>query len=396
MVNAFRAADWFNSARAAGYGKAILLLMVLTFVPYYLAGIGLVRPGGQVIGSDFLNFWSAGRAVLAGDPAGAYSEDVLRRLQAEAIPGSPLYHYMYAPPFLAFFAALALFPYEIALLVWLAMTLPLYLLTATRLLPVEGSIWPIAAFPAVLLVAGHGQTGFVVFAVFALGLILLPHRPFAAGMTLGLLLMKPHFALLLPLAMLASRKWKAVAGGALSVSALLALGLLAFGTETYKAYLVVFGVSGRVLEGGVPYYTMVSSYAAVRSAGGSAEVAAAVQVGMAGVAAVLVWIVWRRDNDILAKGSVLVVCTLLTTPYAYDYDLILLMLPIAWLIMTGLKFGFRPWEKSLIALCWWLPLGARAIGKASSYNVAPLVIVVCLLLVLTRVEMTTVGRRQPA
>jgi hypothetical protein len=395
MFEVVRNAGWFSAQRASGYGKAILLLMLLAFIPYYLVGVGLITPEGEVVGSDFLNFWSAGKAVLVGDPAAAYNEDFMREVQAGAVPGAPLYHYMYAPPFLIIFSVLALLPYEAAMLLWVGLTYFIYLVMAAKLIPVNGAIWPIAAFPAALVVAGHGQTSFVVFAVFAAGFFALPNRPFIGGLILGLLLMKPHLAVLLPVAMLAARNWSAVAGGALSVGSLIGAGLLLFGPETYRAYQISFDVGGQVLQGGVPYFSMVSIYAAIMLATGDYVLAITVQALLTCIAVVIVWMVWRREYDVYAKGSVLVLCALLATPYSYDYDLLLLMFPIAWLTREGIANGFRPWEKSLIALCWWLPLGARAIGKAAGLNLAPLVVAICLAVVLHKITRAHSTPRPP-
>jgi hypothetical protein len=207
--------------------------------------------------------------------------------------------------------------------------------------------------------------------------------------------MKPHLAVLLPVAMLAARNWSAVAGGALSVGSLIGAGLLLFGPETYRAYQISFDVGGQVLQGGVPYFSMVSIYAAIMLATGDYVLAITVQALLTCIAVVIVWMVWRREYDVYAKGSVLVLCALLATPYSYDYDLLLLMFPIAWLTREGIANGFRPWEKSLIALCWWLPLGARAIGKAAGLNLAPLVVAICLAVVLHKITRAHSTPRPP-
>jgi hypothetical protein len=54
------------------------------------------------------------------------------------------------------------------------------------------------ANPPALVDLMIGQTGFLTTGIYLFGLTLLPSSPFAAGAILGLLLIKPQLALLLP------------------------------------------------------------------------------------------------------------------------------------------------------------------------------------------------------
>ena len=60
------------------------------------------------------------------------------------------------------------------------------------------------------------------------------------------------------------------------------------------------------------------------------------------------------------------------TPYMMDYDLVVLALPIAWIALEGRRSGFLPWEKSLLALMWLLPLFARSLAGHALIPIAPL------------------------
>jgi len=44
------------------------------------------------------------------------------------------------------------------------------------------------------------------------------------------------------------------------------------------------------------------------------------------------------------KAASLAVGTLLTTPYLFMYDMMVLAIPVAFLVRIGLKTGFRPYE----------------------------------------------------
>ena len=53
---------------------------------------------------------------------------------------------------------------------------------------------------------------------------------------------------------------------------------------------------------------------------------------------------------------------LLVTPFLYDYDLVLMTVPIAWTASRAHHDGWKPGEKLLLLLCYLAPLGARAAG----------------------------------
>ena len=50
----------------------------------------------------------------------------------------------------------------------------------------------------------------------------------------------------------------------------------------------------------------------------------------------------------------------LATPYALDYDLVVLAPVIAFLAIHGLRQGFVPWSSRLLAALWVLPLVSPA------------------------------------
>ena len=68
------------------------------------------------------------------------------------------------------------------------------------------------AFPAVLVNLGHGQNGFLTAALLGGALVVLDRRPIVAGILFGLLVYKPQFGLMIPLALVAGGHWRTVCG----------------------------------------------------------------------------------------------------------------------------------------------------------------------------------------
>ena len=79
------------------------------------------------------------------------------------------------------------------------------------------------------------------------------------------------------------------------------------------------------------------------------------------VLASLAWL-WRTCREPAICGAALLTATLLTTPYALDYDEVVLGPAFALMVAHGLKAGFAPFEKTVLALTWAMPLFARTLG----------------------------------
>jgi hypothetical protein len=60
--------------------------------------------------------------------------------------------------------------------------------------------------------------------------------------------------------------------------------------------------------------------------------------------AVVVVLMWRSRIPYTMKAAALAAGTLLTTPYLFMYDMMVLAIAIAFLVRAGLKSGFRPYE----------------------------------------------------
>jgi hypothetical protein len=104
--------------------------------------------------------------------------------------------------------------------------------------------------------------------------------------------------------------------------------------------------------------------------GGGIDLAYAAQAAVTlAVAASVVWI-WRGKVAFPLKAASLLIGTLLATPYSLDYDLMLLAPAIAFIAADGLARGFAPWEKTILAALWLVPLVARSVPEATLIPVA--------------------------
>ena len=376
-----REARWLGTKRVQGYARVLAIIFAPTLIWFYLQAMGPT-------GSDFLVFWSSAKLALSGVPAAAYDAAAQAQIQAQFIRTSG-FGLLNPPPFLLLLLPFGLMPYSWAWPVWVGATYCIWLLVARRLIP--NATWPIAVFPGAMMAAWHGQNGLVTAALFIGAMLSFRSaRPILAGMLLGALIIKPHLAMLVPVALIAGREWKAFVAAGLSAAALVLLSWMAFGAAAFEGFFQNAGYATYIFKpshdaSGVDFYLrMPTLYAGLRPITG-ASIAIAAQLLVAMAMAILVFRAWSRCGDVLGKGAILTVATCLSVPYLFHYDLVFLILPICWLAREGMRSGFLPWEKIMIAIFYWSPFLARAVAPTLSFNPMPVVLVAFLWAILRRV-----------
>ncbi|HML08872.1 MAG TPA: glycosyltransferase family 87 protein [Xanthobacteraceae bacterium] len=295
---------------------------------------GLTDGAGRPFGDDFVNYWSGAFLAWHHRAAEIYNAAAFHAFE-QSVVGEHLggFHYSYPPTLLVLTAPLALIPYVPALGLWISIGwLAFY--RALRLAMPEGRTLLLAlAAPAVFVNTVGGQNGTWTAALFGGGLGLLDRRPLLAGGLLGLLIYKPHLGILLPLALLAGRRWRAFAAAAATAGGLVAVSAIWLGPEILADYLrQIAWLRHVILEDGTGvWHRMLSVFVAARRLGADVPTAYVAQALVGALAGLAVAAVWLRDGPFGARNAALVLGTCLATPYLQDYDLVFGALVVAWL-----------------------------------------------------------------
>ena len=368
FLSLLREGDFLTRERARLWAGGFLIAFAAAILFLAVTAHGLNDYKQRPLGTDFSDVYTAGALVLDGAPAAAF--DPARHYERERAtfgPDTPFYGWHYPPFFLAVAGALSTLPYLPALILWQAATLALYLVAMALLLrrPRDSSWLLLAlAFPAVFVNLTHGQNGFLTAALFAGAIALLDKRPVAAGILFGLIAYKPQFGILIPLVLAAAGRWRSFAAAAATVAALVLLATLMFGADIWSAFFASTHFSRTVVleQGGTGFEKIQSAFAAIRLWGGAIDLAYAAQaVATLGVGALLV-VLWRSQASMASKGAGLCLGALLATPYCLDYDMMLLAPAIALLAADGRARGFFPYERTVLAALWLVPIAARGVA----------------------------------
>jgi alpha-1,2-mannosyltransferase len=365
-----RSGDWVNGQRLKIYPLILLAFAALAIAAMIALSHGRLGLDNRPLGTDFSQVWVAGLETLRGHPEEPF--DLPRHVgeqHAEFGENSAVYGWHYPPYFLGPAALLAQLPYLQALLLWQLATLILYLasvaaimrdsrLDAVRVLLIALS------FPAVLLNLGHGQNGFLTAVLLAAGFLLLDRRPLVAGALFALLAYKPQFGLVVPAALIATGRWRALLAAGATLALMTIATVAAFGVDCWIAFWKSLALTRAfVLEQGATGFEKIQSvFAAVRLVGGDVQAAYAAQAAVTLATLVAVTLLWRSTADYRVKSAVAILATLLTTPYCLDYDMTALCPAIAFFVAHGLEKGFSPFEKTALVLCFIAPLFARPIA----------------------------------
>lgn len=324
---------------AAATGFAILFVILAV----WSAVANLISPSGV----DFLSFWAAGRLVLNGHPGLAYNIAAHGTVEDTIAHIGGLMPFPYPPPFLAIVTPFAVMPFGIAFILWVAVTATFFALATKRAAPLSFTFGNTPAAIDFMI----GQNGFLICGIFVFGLSLISTMPLVAGAILGLMIFKPQLALLLPVAMLAGREWRVIAGAIASVSLVLALGLILFGLKSYQGFWDILPFYVDLLRHHkLPWNELASPFALARFVGIAQTPALIIHTVIAVVATVLTARAWWMKLD--ERVPILATATMLIPPYFFTYDALLIVVPMGWFY----RHKQHPYVLAFTWVCCFIPI----------------------------------------
>jgi hypothetical protein len=152
------------------------------------------------------------------------------------------------------------------------------------------------------------------------------------------------------------------------------------GIDTWIAFFKNISYVSSILKNdSIIWDRMVTIFALVRLQGGSVWLAMVLQLIVTGATIIFVSLVWRRGYSIPVRSSVLVLGTFLCSPYAFEYDLTLLLLPLAWFAVENFQENWLTGKGVLFGLLWYSPVLNKVTVAIAGVPIAPLVIAIFML-----------------
>ena len=360
----------------------LAVINIVYFPTAYFSHWWIYDPDGLGIPTDFVNVWAAGRLALEGHPALAWDWDIQRQIELTLLRQDFIGYFAwhYPPPFLFVASLLAQLPYSAAFIGWVSASFVPYLAMMRAIVGRPFGWLLAAAFPMVFNNTLVGQNGFLTAALIGGTLYLMPARPILAGICLGLLSYKPQYGLLFPLVLIAASQWTVFFSAAVTAVLMATASWLAYGTESWQAFFHWMPMFSQAFltEGKATWWKLQSLFSMVRYLGGTEALAWAFQWVLTAAVAVVLALMWRSRIPYTLKAAALAVGTLLTTPYLFMYDMMVLAIPVAFLVRIGLRSGFRPYELPALACALALFLTFTFSGQPTGLGITLIVAILVL------------------
>jgi hypothetical protein len=346
--------------RRLRYGLITGIVLWLTWLLSLILGPGNFDLANQVIGTDYLQFYTAGMTIRQGDMDKLYDFQYQASLEYD-IAGEGLvnYHAFITPPFFAYlFVPLTYINYPISFLIWsILQIISLYASIAwLRINQINKAfLWSLTFFPIFASIS-FGQNSLLSMLLFSLSYTLSRKKyPFFAGVMCSLLLYKPQLIIGIGLIWLFEwrRYWKALFGVMAGAFFLIITSFLTL-PDASKDYINLSLNSFTSLLSWEQFpiwhahtwrsfwYMLLPSHLTM------ADVLWLI-FSLCGL--IMLWLFWRhhRQNDALIFAAA--ICfTIWVSPHAMIYDWAILLIPafLLWDKQDSLRGIFKP----LFALIW--------------------------------------------
>lgn len=192
-----------------------------------------------------------------------------------------------------------------------------------------GPIFLAVVTPAALINIWAGHYGFLMGALFLLGWQRLEKHPLQAGVLFGLMLIKPHLAILVPLVLLIRGEWRAIAAAAATVLLFVGATSAVYGWQCWWDFLAqTSAVQTRMIDADGKFFGLMSPSVATAmlQVGSGWPVALTVQGIVAAGALAMVAIAARSGASIRDVALLTATATFLVLPYSFNYDMTVVML----------------------------------------------------------------------
>jgi alpha-1,2-mannosyltransferase len=383
---------WMDSGRICVYAAIVLLVNFGCFAIRVWFGSILRAPNISPPGWDFAVFWSASWLALHGPAVNVFDTALIERIALplqNILPTQFVTPWTYPPTFLLVVLPAALLPFQVSYLVYLLAGIAFAFYVCLRILPpVRRLSWwlPIVAFTPSWVAAHAGQNSFLTFGLLGLAIICLDRRPWLAGILFGLLAIKPQLGIVIPVALLFSRNWRASASAALTVGVFCGLAGLVLGFGTFARFAEALPAFNQfVVQHSDRWpHGIATVFGAARNFGVSAPASYGLHAVVAALAVGIVAWLWAARARFELRASALVLATLLTPTYMMPYDLLLLGLPMLWLVRDGARNGWTRGDGVVMVCAWLAPLTFYTPQQWAASSYVPLFSIALLLVVVRR------------
>ncbi|VVE73811.1 hypothetical protein PAN31117_04794 [Pandoraea anapnoica] len=341
----------------------------------WLTGDGSGENSMPPLGHDLRVYWTVSWMTTHLGAMAAFHPDTLDAAQLQFFPAyTELGHWLYPPTFQWLIQPLSWLPYPWTYAMYVVVSIALFAFAVMQWRRRAGWPWLVVmAFPGLWVALLAGQNSVMTLLLMTVALTQSSVRPLLAGVCAGLLVIKPQFAVLLPLWWLCGKQWRALGTMVLTGGVCCVLTLLWGGWALWEAFFTAVATfNAEIVQQGAGdiWHAMPTVFAMARLQGATLP-AAYVMYGFVAVPSVLftAWL-WARQAPLPLRVAAAMIATLLVQPYLLYYELAWLIVPLLCLAVPidpnpsasrHANASRGPWKRLddlLLAVAWVLPLEA--------------------------------------
>lgn len=366
---------------------ASVLLLVSAYIPRlytgWSGGSDIFDNTGEPFGQDYVNIWTTARMVLEGRTDDLFNPAAFHAAQVEII-GRPFqdHSWSYPPHFVPWILLFGLVPYLWGFVLWTATTFGAYLAAVLPGRPQKVSLFlALLLAPSTFINMAGGQNGFLTAALIVGALRLMESHPIWSGVLFGLLTVKPHLGLLVPIALIAAGAWRTIVSATITAALLVAASIALYGVHPWIAYLRdTSAMQTTVLEYGTGVFTLMmpTPFMAARILGWGIDAGYAINfVFAAGAAVVVGWTYRMTSVPSDLRAAILLAAGLIASPYAFNYDMTALSAMLICVLAYRAHDALRPGELLAFIATWSLPMLMQPMNEAGA-PLGPVIVVIML------------------
>ncbi len=331
----------------------------LAWLVSILLGPGNMDLANQVVGTDYVQFYAAGKTILERGEADLYDFNVQREIE-ETVAGQELegFHAFITPPFVVWlYTPLSILPYSWSYFAFCLFSLALLWLSLRILnkdFSIKSLVWVLTWFP-VFANFSFGQNGILSLFILCLTYALSVRRNyFLSGIVFSLMLYKPQLAFGVVFLWILDyrRSWKSLAGFLLGCLGLVGISYLFMPQATQNYLFVIQKILPSIDDWqGFPHwhsYTLRTFFFLISR---NSMLTNLLTMALTIFVAIIFIKLWRLERDNLSLMFPAAIClTIFTAPHALVYDWTILLLPA--IVYWNQHPQMRRFWKIIFSLVW--------------------------------------------
>lgn len=316
----------------------------------------------KIVGSDFINLWTAAKLVLAGEVDKLFYPKEFQAFQKHIFNASNFENRNFSYPLhvLPLIAGLGFLPYFFALCLWWIVGFCFYAATVCKDVPKKWMVASaLALSPAAYSNIVAGQNAFFTAGLLVLGLRCLERNNSHSGIAFGFLTIKPHLGILVPFVLLFRKQYAAILWACLTAGALVALTIVWFGLGAWQQFfsevlpfqlnVLIFGIYEHYGSKIVSVFMALNMY--------QVPFLVAYYVNTVTAFAALLCVLWAYKGGCVGYRRIAIVLTavFLATPYVFTYDMPILSVAIVYFFLALEGRSLKAYQLFFLTVLWVLP-----------------------------------------